>query len=146
MNPIPDKASVPSVEQALAEAAAPILLDPAILKIGEWEFDDDFAVKCAWGAHGYATGMEPFYSAQQLQAAMRAAAEAATLLSAPRTEAVKGVPGVVYEASNRTFSALFASKEEAEQVAASFGATVGLTVSPRQVLGDASLPGEGGDK
>lgn len=63
----------------LPEIAAPFLLNPALLKTQDGDYEeDDFATKCAWGAHAFDTGMTPFYSAQQLRAAMEAAHKLAT--------------------------------------------------------------------
>lgn len=51
-----------------------ILSNPSVLKTAEGDrFTDDAAYKWAWFAHGYDTGMEPFYSIDQLRAAIAAA-------------------------------------------------------------------------
>lgn len=71
-------------EQILAEIACPILLEPALLKTQDGDYEEDcFATKCAWGAHAFDTGMTPYYSAQQLRAAMEAAYVAGAASLAP---------------------------------------------------------------
>lgn len=51
-----------------------ILRNPSVLKTPEGdEYTDDTSAKWAWFAHGYDTGMEPFYSIEQLREAVRAA-------------------------------------------------------------------------
>lgn len=46
------------------------LPEPAWLKTSDDTYNDDTASKWAWFAHGYDTGMEPFFSAEQLRAAI----------------------------------------------------------------------------
>ena len=54
-----------------------ILRNPSVLKTAEGDgYTDATAVKWAWFAHGYDTGMEPFYSAEQLKDAVLSAASA----------------------------------------------------------------------
>jgi hypothetical protein len=54
-----------------------ILRNPSVLKTAEGDgYTDATAVKWAWFAHGYDTGMEPYYSAEQLKDAVLAAASA----------------------------------------------------------------------
>jgi hypothetical protein len=51
-----------------------ILRNPSVLKTPDGEeYTDDIAYKWAWGAHGYDTGMEPYYSIDQLREAVAAA-------------------------------------------------------------------------
>lgn len=51
-----------------------ILRNPAVLKRPEDDsYTDETANKWAWFAHGYDTGMEPFYSIEQVREAVRAA-------------------------------------------------------------------------
>jgi hypothetical protein len=51
-----------------------LLRNPSVLKTAEGdEYTDDTAAKWAWFAHGYDTGMEPFYSIDQLREAVAAA-------------------------------------------------------------------------
>lgn len=48
-----------------------ILRNPSVLKTPEGDgYEDNPGVKWAWFAHGYDTGMEPFYSAEQLRDAV----------------------------------------------------------------------------
>jgi hypothetical protein len=53
-----------------------ILRNPSVVKTAEGDYTDEAPVKWAWFAHGYDTGMEPFYSIEQLRAAVRAALSA----------------------------------------------------------------------
>jgi hypothetical protein len=51
-----------------------ILRNPSVLKTAEGDgYTDATATKWAWFAHGYDTGMEPFYSADQLREAVLSA-------------------------------------------------------------------------
>jgi hypothetical protein len=51
-----------------------ILRNPAVLKTPEGdEYTDETPAKWAWFAHGFDTGMEPFYSIDQLREAVRSA-------------------------------------------------------------------------
>lgn len=75
-----------------ASRELPPLPEPAWLKMPDGEsFDDDTATKWAWFAHGYDTGMEPFFSADQ----MRAYAEAASAGRSELLEALKELAGVM---------------------------------------------------
>lgn len=72
--------------EALPLPDFPAMPEPAVLKHPEdGEYDDDTAVKWAWFAHGYDTGMEPFFSAEQVKELMRAYGESvrAALAAAP---------------------------------------------------------------
>jgi hypothetical protein len=53
-----------------------ILRNPSVLKTVDGDYTADTAYKWAWFAHGYDTGMEPFYSAEQLKDAVLSAASA----------------------------------------------------------------------
>ena len=64
-------------ELILADAAEPFFRDPKVVRTAEGEYDDCPAALFAFTAHGFDTGMEPFYSADQLKNAMRAAWDAA---------------------------------------------------------------------
>jgi hypothetical protein len=55
------------------EKVEEILRNPAVVKMPEGGYTDDSAHKWAWFAHGYDTGMEPFYSIEQLREAVLAA-------------------------------------------------------------------------
>lgn len=64
-------------ELMLAEVAEPFFRDPKVVRNQDDEFDDHPAALFAFTAHGFDTGMDPFYSAEQLKDAMRAAWDAA---------------------------------------------------------------------
>jgi hypothetical protein len=57
----------------VSDEQLPPLPEPALLKLPDGEFDDDVPVKWAWFAHGYDTGMEPYFTADQVREAQRAA-------------------------------------------------------------------------
>lgn len=76
--------------EALPLPDFPAMPEPAVLKHPEdGEYDDDTAVKWAWFAHGYDTGMEPFFSAEQVKELMRAYGES---VRAALTAAPAGIP------------------------------------------------------
>lgn len=63
-----------SAAPQLGNAMEAILRNPAVLK-QEGEFTDDTAAKWAWFAHGGDTGMEAFYSLDQMRSAVAAVLE-----------------------------------------------------------------------
>jgi hypothetical protein len=65
-------------ELALADVAEPFFRDPKVVRTADGDYDDHPASLFAFTAHGFDTGMEPFYSADQLKDAMRAAWDAAS--------------------------------------------------------------------
>jgi hypothetical protein len=61
------------------------LPEPALLKTPEGDdYTDDTAAKWAWFAHGYDTGMEPFYSADQMRELAHAVRAAVLASVAPK--------------------------------------------------------------
>ena len=52
-----------------------MLANPALLKTQDGDYDDDAPAKWAWLAHGRDTGMEAFYSFDQIVEAIRLARE-----------------------------------------------------------------------
>jgi hypothetical protein len=67
-----ERERINQLEREVNERIEEILRNPSVLKTPEGDdYTDDTAHKWAWGAHGYDTGMEPFYSIDQLREAVR---------------------------------------------------------------------------
>jgi hypothetical protein len=73
-----ERERINQLEREVNERIEEILRNPSVLKTPEGDdYTDDTAHKWAWGAHGYDTGMEPFYSIDQLREAVRSVLPAA---------------------------------------------------------------------
>lgn len=102
-------AGLPNKEQNMNERIEEILRNPSVLKTAEGDgYTDDTASKWAWFAHGYDTGMEPFYSIDQIRDAVRSVL----------AEAEKCRPGSVCSRSIRGLGGCEAGSCEREEAAA----------------------------
>ena len=55
------------IQPATEREALPELPEPSMLKLPDDDLDDDIATKWAWMAHGYDTGMQPYFTDDQMR-------------------------------------------------------------------------------